>query len=146
MDRNKEKPMKNISKILILSMIISNIAHAASDEYSLFCGNKAQLEAVMHAQGQTGSLTKKDIKELSEQRAPLLSVLAKGVQGIREVLDEGNKSDTGGFGALLVCGLATQLKSEIQASGCYDLQTNQPVMDNGGIAACETLLAAVPKK
>lgn len=138
--------MKTISKILILSMIVSNIAHAASDDYVIFCGNKQQIEDVMHAQGQKGSLTKKDIKEISEQRAPLLSVLAKGAQGIRKVLDEGSKADTGGFGALLVCGLATQLKTEIQTLGCYDFQTNQPVMDNGGIAACESLLAAVPKK
>lgn len=137
------------SLALTLLLTLTTPANAQENEmdpaesYTLFCGSSKALTIWAKANGQ--KLTSDDISEMVSQRAPILDVLKNGERGIQRLLAEGSKTDTGPFGAILTCGMIVQLKSEILAKGCYDLSTNKPVRDNGGILACENLMARLPK-
>lgn len=141
----------SLFKSLVLGLILalSQPTFAQENEmdpaetYTLFCGSSKALSAWAKANGQ--NVTTADLREMSEQRSPLLNVLKNGERAIQDLLTEGSKSDTGPFGAILTCGMIVQLKSEILAKGCYDLKTNKPVRDSGGILACENLMARLPK-
>lgn len=114
-----------------------------ADQYTMMCGD---LESVLEYAGAQGEKpTKADIAELNESRVPLLKILKTGAKGIQEILDEGSKSDTGPFGAIMACSMLVQIKSQIKESGCTDLATGKRVSDKGGIAACAKLLKGIKK-
>jgi hypothetical protein len=116
-----------------------------SDAESLWlaqCGSAEELKVL------TGGkpLSKADKKELNEMRAPVQKVLNNGEAGIKEVLEEGSKQDTGAFGAIMVCSLLNSMKPLIAQKGCVpNLSSNQKVYDGPGFAACEKLMANLPK-
>src|SRR5207253_7246510 len=130
---SKRISMKMTKGLLAVAMLLTmNVAHAASDDYQMFCGSAKSIEDVMHAQGHSGKLTKKDIAELQQSRQPMLDVLANGPQGIAKIIADGDKSDIGGFGVIMVCGVLTSIKAEVQANGCVDMVHNKVVMDTAG--------------
>lgn len=136
---------KFLMSVALLSLSTHSMAALTEQQetYAMFCGSRADLKEFAQSKGQ--KITNKDILELSQSRAPLLNVLKKGKQGIKELLDEGNASDTGPFGVIIACGMIDQLKQEILAEGCYDLKTNKAVRDQGGIEACAEVMASLPK-
>ena len=71
--------------------------------------------------------------------------MKNGKAGIQRVLQEGEAQDTGPFGLIIACGLINELKVDIKKKGCTDLATNKAVKDNGGIAACEEVMASLPR-
>lgn len=134
--------MKNLLFAMIMlssSMVFAN----DSETYVMFCGSKSDLEKF--ASEQYMVISAHDLKDMKESRAPILDILRNGEKGIQRVLELGEQQDTGGFGALIACGMIDQLKEEIKEKGCYDLTTNRAVKDKGGIAACTELLARLPK-
>lgn len=139
-------------KMFATSVLVSAVSSAVfaagtpSDNYIMFCGGKTQIEKFMNDQGHSGKLSKNDLKELNEQRSPVLDILENGDAGIQRLLDLGDKQDVGGFGVLMACGVITSVKTEIAESGCLNLVTNKAVLDNGGIEACERTMAAVQKR
>lgn len=151
----KGDQMKTIYSILSLATLAFLIASALpaqaqeesemdpAETYAMFCGSRAELTAWAKSKGQ--KITKSDFLELSEQRSPILNVLKNGKRAIKQILDEGDKSDTGPFGAILTCGMLVQIKDQVLQKGCYDLSTNKPVRDAGGIKACEDLMSRLPK-
>lgn len=133
-------------KLLILSFLfLTNLSHAAlpSEEWIVFCGDKQSLLAHFGASGQKP--TAAELKEANASRLPILKILAEGKKGIAAVLEEGNRSDTGGFGVVIACGMIDQIKHEIKEKGCYSLTSKTPVKDKGGIKACEEVLAKLPR-
>ncbi len=116
----------------------------AAETYSMFCGDRAAIESFARSQG-ASSVSEAEFAELNDQRQVILKVLSKGAVGLQELLDEGSRSNTGVFGVILACGLLDSIKTEVQNQGCYDLVTNQPVMDQGGIAACADVMSRLPR-
>lgn len=135
--------MKKLITIAVLLLSVKAMALTEQQEtYAMFCGSRVDLTEFAISKGER--ITAKDIKELSETRAPVLDVLANGNEGLSRMLDEGNRTDTGAFGAIAACGIIVQLEKEIKKAGCYNLKTNKAVVDNGGIKACKALMAKLP--
>lgn len=130
---------------LVLVMLASSIALADETEktYVMFCGNKAALEKMAAEEGFT--ITKEDLLEMNETRAPILDILKNGAEGIERQLELGNSQDTGAFGVIISCGMIDQVKDLIKKKGCFDLKTNKVVKDKGGIAACAEIMAKLPR-
>lgn len=114
------------------------------NSYTMFCGSLEELKTMAKAKGE--KITAKDLEELNSSRADILTVLAQGKSAIERILAEGSKSDTGSFGAILTCGMIVEMKSDIVAKGCVDLKTNKSVKDNGGIAACESMMNSLNRR
>lgn len=123
---------------LVVAFSMSASAAQPSDGYVGFCGSKAQL--VEYARKTGGTVTATDLKDLSKRRAPVLDVLANGKDGLDRLLAQGSKDSMGGFNVLAACGVLQELAPEIKESGCYDLKTNKPVFDKGGIAICVEIM------
>lgn len=135
--------MKSILAIAALVLSMNAMAYTEQEEsYITMCGSREALKELYNVEG---PIKTSDLKELIDQRAPILNVLKKGSKGIAEVLEQGSKDDIGGFGVVIVCGSINYLKNEIAANGCYDLKTNKPVRDNGGIAACSAVMEKIEK-
>lgn len=134
--------MKKILAMAVLILSMNAMAYTEQEEsYIGFCGSKAQLEELFQ-----GPLSPADLKEIKAQRANILHVLKNGQKGLQDIIAEGDRTDVGGFGVLVVCGVINQIKNEIKADGCYDLKTNKPVRDNGGIAVCTAAMEKLEKK
>lgn len=129
--------------LLTLALVLTSTAFASNENYIMFCGNKAALSKLAQEQGM--EMTAEDLKEISESRGPVLEILKNGKAGIQRVLQEGEAQDTGPFGLIIACGLINELKVDIKKKGCTDLATNKAVKDNGGIAACEEVMASLPR-
>jgi len=141
---------KKALMFLVLAVSFPAISQQGSpaENYLMFCGTRQGLVQFLNSQGQNGNgLSESDFAELNSSRVPVLRILKGGAKAIQEILDEGSKSDIGGFGALLACSVITQTQSEIKQKGCVDLVTQKGVRDTGGgISACDVLMKKVQKK
>jgi hypothetical protein len=136
--------MKFVFKLTLAVLLFGGSNTFALDDdqspqetYTLFCGSAKALSQI--AEGEGRILSKAEVADLAKSRVPVLTILEKGAAGIQELLKQGSASETGGFGALLACGVITQVKAIIIAKGCTDLSTGKVVKDHGGIAACEAI-------
>lgn len=135
-----------MKQLIFIISFLSLAAHAAvpSQDWIMFCGDQKTFSE--HAEREFGGKpSAKELKELNESRKPILKVLAGGNKAIKELLDEGSRSDTGPFGVIMACGMLVNLKHEIAEKGCFSLTSTAPIKDKGGIKACEDLLAKMPK-
>ncbi|GIL17867.1 MAG: hypothetical protein BroJett040_16180 [Oligoflexia bacterium] len=143
--------MKNLMMILVASLVAlptmaEQGAPTPEENYTMFCGTRKQLVDFLVANGQDVSrITDADFVELNQTRKPVLRILQNGQRAIDQILDQGSKSDTGPFGAILACSVIVGVKTQIQQNGCVDLATNKIVRDKGGIAACEELMKRIPR-
>ena len=129
--------------LLALALVLSSTAFANNETYTMFCGNRAALIKLANEQGL--EMTSEELKEITETRAPVLDILKNGNAGIQRVLEQGQAQDTGAFGVLIACGVINEMKDLIRKKGCTDLTTNRAIKDNGGIAACEEVMAKLPR-
>ena len=121
-----------------------------AENYAMFCGSREDLLSMMKSRGEEVSeATESDFVELNKQREPLLKILKNGDSAIKEILAEGNKSDTGPLGVILACGILEQIKSEVIAKGCFDLASNRAFKNKqalkANIQACEAVLEKLNK-
>lgn len=138
--------MKYLLSLLVLSFGLQSLAielpaEAVEEQeqtFTLLCGSREDLQAFASKTGE--KVTEADLAQVKQSRQFILQVLKDPQPALKAVLDEGNKSDTGAFGLLITCGALVVMKDKILEKGCYDLDTNQPVKDNGGIAACEKII------
>ncbi len=132
-------------KIFILvTLLFSQLALAVnpSEDWISFCGDK---KTFIDHFGPGEVPTAQELAELNESRLPILKVLTGGKKAIAELLEEGNRSDTGAFGVIIACGVIDKIKLEIKEKGCFSLTSKKPVKDKGGIKACEEVLSKLPR-
>lgn len=131
---------------IYLFLLLFTFSHAyavnPSQDWILFCGDQATF---LDHMGPGIKPSTKDLREVDKSRGPILKVLTEGKKGLAELLKEGNRSDTGPFGAILACGVIEKIKYEIKDKGCYLLLSNKRVSDQGGIKACEEFLSRMPR-
>lgn len=88
-------------------------------------------------------ITESDMIILIESRKMNISIIREGAPAIKRVIEDGSRSDTGPFGAMLACGVVNYIEAKVKERGCLDLETNEVIMDGPGFAACK---AAFPSK
>lgn len=132
-------------KLITISLLatIATGAFAQSDNYTMTCGSASDLRQLAAKEGMT--ISNEEMREFGAGRVHVLDVLENGKAAIKRLLDLGSKEDLGSFPALVTCGVIVELKDEIKANGCADLLTNEVVLDNGGVKACEDHLKKIRK-
>lgn len=142
--------MKNILATII---ILAAGLHASAGEkvsqeevdqvYALQCGTLEQVLKIPGIEvGKNGKLTTSELNELNQVRDVTLEILKRGKPAVKELLEDGEKQDTGPLGAILACGLIMSIESKLKAEGCLDLKSNTIVKGDIGIQACAEV---VPK-
>ena len=140
---------KIIFSLFILTATASAFAQEMSDKekqeiFAMQCGS---VEDIAKAMGTTADqFTDKDKKEISEIRSATLAIVKDGSAGIKKLLEDGSKSDTGVFGAVLACGLVDQISDMIKEKGCLDLETNQVIKASSEIDNCSELVKKLKSK
>jgi|GEM_PF-1891016 hypothetical protein len=124
-----------------------SLDEAAASFYTINCGTLKDLLAMDGMPKlPNGEISDSDLAELVEIRAPILNVLLKGAPAIKELLDLGDKQDTGPFGAIMACSQVAMMEPMIKKNGCViDLKTEKRVYDGPGFTACAKLNASLPK-
>lgn len=140
-----------LSKIVLAAIVISgSMAFAQLDNsqveetYAIQCGT---LEDVSKVVGQDmATATDEEKKELQEIRQSTYDVLVGGEKAIQKLLDDGNKSDTGGFGVILACGMIEQIGAKVSEKGCLNMATGETTKGEAGIKACKSVMDAINAK
>ncbi|AZZ35937.1 hypothetical protein CIK05_03725 [Bdellovibrio sp. qaytius] len=144
-----------LSKLVLAGVLMcGSIAFAQDDEvitdaeiqenYAIQCGTLEEMGQVVGQDISTASDA--DKKELQDIRQVNFDVLVGGQKAIQKLLDEGSKSDTGGFGAVIACTMVDQMSSRISEKGCLNIATGETTKGEAGIAACKAVLESIKAK
>ena len=149
--------MKSKLIILVLGMLVSVAAFsndeengeptpeaAAEQSYVFQC---SPVEDVVKLVGkEMKDVTAEDMKELIDMRKTTFEIIKGGKPALKDLLDKGDKSDIGGFGVILACGVVEQIAEKVKARGCLNIETKEVINDGPGIAACQEILEKVKNK
>lgn len=115
------------SLFIMMTVFLSINAHALTDSEQAFlmlCGSEKSLQSYAKSLGM--KMTKKELNIISYERKDVLNVLENGnIKGFNDAE------------VLTTCGALKRYKNEIKKLGCYDLQNNYAIKDNGGFKACK---------
>lgn len=155
--------MKSIFFIFVAMTVYTSFSHATEETtltdseneaaltekhkeqtFISYCGSVDELISIMGLPaGET--VTEADLTELQSLREPIMSVIKEGATALDKISEEGNKTDIGGFGVILTCGVISSISEAVKERGCKDLKTNEVIHDGPGIQLCKDLLGNIMK-
>lgn len=122
----------------------NGLAEQEIEEFYIFqCGTLEEMTKILKVE--VRDLSDADIEEVIKSRKINLSIIREGMPAIKKLIAEGSKNDTGGFGALLACGVVNNISEKVKERGCLDLETNDVVSEGPGFAICKEMLSKVKK-
>lgn len=105
------------------------------------CGSLEEMTNILKLK--TNDLSDAEKAEVINSRKINLSIIREGAPAVKLLLKQGSKQDTGGFGAILACGLVSQISEKVRERGCVDLETNEVIKDGPGIEICNEMIKKV---
>ena len=115
--------------------------------YDFQCGSVADVIRSVKAENpdMKDELSADELKELIQTRSVMLDVLKNGAPAVQKMLEQGSKSDTGPFGALIACSMIDVLSEKISSEGCLDLSTGERISGGPGIDVCKEMVKKLKK-